>query len=179
MLPTILIIVGSIIVLFIIVAAMQSSEFRVVRSAKMQAAPATVFQQVNDFHNWKPWSPWAKIDPDMKEVYEGSPSGTGAKYAWIGNKKVGEGRMTITESTPGSLIRINLEFLRPFKATNTTEFTFTADGEQTLVTWSMFGRKNFMFKAVGLFMNMDKMVGGDFEKGLAQMRSIVEGSDKQ
>jgi hypothetical protein len=129
---------------------------------------------VNDFHNWNAWSPWAKIDPAMKQTYEGAPAGTGAIYSWNGDNKVGEGRMTLKESRPNELIRIKLEFMRPFKAINDAEFAFKPDGNQTMVTWSMSGRKNFMFKAFGLFMSMDKMVGGDFEKGLASMKSIVE-----
>jgi hypothetical protein len=139
------------------------------------SAPATApFAQVNDFHNWDGWSPWAKLDPTMKQTYEGAPAGTGAIYTWVGNKQVGEGRMTITESRPNEFVRINLEFMRPFKATNTAEFSFKPDGQNTTVTWSMTGSKNFIFKAMGLFMSMDKMVGKDFEKGLAGMKEIVE-----
>jgi hypothetical protein len=167
--------IAAIIVIFIIVAAMQPAEFRIARSAGMSAPPSAVFAQVNDFHNWEAWSPWAKIDPAMKQTYDGAPAGVGAVYAWNGNKQVGEGRMTITESRPSDLIRINLEFFKPFSANNIAEFTFAADGDKTVVTWSMSGRKNFMFKAVGLFMNMDKLIGNDFEKGLAQMKAVVEG----
>ena len=119
-------------------------------------------------------SPWAKLDPSMKKTHEGAPAGTGAIYSWSGNDQVGEGRMTLTESRPSELIRIKLEFMKPFAATNTTEFTFKPEGNQTMVTWSMFGMNNFIAKAFGLFMNMDKMVGGDFEKGLASMKSVVE-----
>src|SRR5712692_4336131 len=120
-------------------------------------------------------APMGENDPAMKQICEGAAAGTGAIYSWVGDKKVGEGRMTLTESQPSDLIRIKLEFVRPFKATNTSEFTFKPEGNQTAVTWSMSGRNNFMFKAFGLFMNMDKMVGGDFEKGLASMKSVVEG----
>ena len=140
----------------------------------MSAPAPLVFAEVNDFHRWQAWSPWEGIDPALKRTYEGAPAGTGAIYSWVGNNKVGEGRMTLKESRPSDLIRIKLEFLRPFKATNTAEFTFKPEGNQTLVTWSMSGVKNFMFKAFGLLMNMDKMVGRDFEKGLAQMKSVVE-----
>jgi hypothetical protein len=177
MLETVLIIVGivvAIIVVFVIIAAMQPAEFRIARSAMMSAPAAEVFGQVNDFHKWEAWSPWAKLDPTMRQTFEGAPAGTGAIYTWVGNNKVGEGTMTVTESRPNELITIRLEFRRPFKATNTAEFTFKPVGNQTLVEWSMSGRKNFMFKAVGLFMNMDKMVGADFEKGLANMKSVVE-----
>ena len=178
MLETILIIVAIIVALFIVVVIMQPSEFRVERSGTVAAPAKEVFAQVNDFHNWEAWSPWAKRDPAMKQTYEGPPAGKGAIYSWTGNKQVGEGRMTITESRPSEYVRINLEFLRPFKATNTAEFAFKPQGSETAVTWSMTGRKNFVFKAFGLFMNMDKMVGNDFEKGLAQMKRVVEGTAK-
>jgi hypothetical protein len=174
MLETILIIVAVIVVLFIVVVAMQPSDFRITRSASMSAAPAKVFGEVNDFHHWPAWSPWEKFDPDMKRKHEGAPAGAGAIYSWEGNKKVGSGRMTIMESRPGNLVSIKLEFLKPFKATNTAEFTFKPEGNQTQVTWSMIGKKNFLMKAFSLFMNMDKMVGPDFERGLANMKAIVE-----
>jgi hypothetical protein len=174
MLIPILITVGAIVLLFILIVAMQSSAFRIVRSATMSAPPSAVFEQVNDFHNWIAWSPWERLDPQMKRTYDGASSGVGAIYSWEGNKQVGQGRMTISESRPSELIRINLEFIKPFKATNTTEFTFQPQGSQTVVTWAMTGKKNFMFNAVSLFMNMDKLVGGDFEKGLANMKSVVE-----
>jgi hypothetical protein len=114
----------------------------------------------------------------MKQSYERARAGAGAVYTWAGNNEVGEGRMTIAESHPSELIRINLEFFKPFAATNTAEFTFKPDGNQTVVTWSMSGQKNFMAKAIHLFMDMDKMIGGQFEKGLASMKSIVEAAPK-
>jgi Polyketide cyclase / dehydrase and lipid transport len=178
MLGTILIIVlialAAIVVVLGAVVAMQPSEFRVARSATISAPASDVFAQVNDFHKWDAWSPWAIIDPAMKQTYDGAPAGTGAIYTWVGNKKVGEGTMTLTESRPNDVISIKLEFRKPFKATNTAEFTFKPEGNQTVVTWSMSGRNNFMFKAFGLLMNMDKMLGGEFEKGLASMKSVVE-----
>jgi len=160
-------------VIFAIVVAMQPAEFRITRSASIPASPAAVFAQVNDLHLWTAWSPWEKMDPALKRTYEGAAAGTGASYGWSGNNQVGEGRMTITESRPNDLIRMKLEFLKPFKATNTTEFTFKPEGNQTVVTWSMSGRNNFMCKAVGLFMNCDKMVGGQFEQGLANLKKIA------
>jgi len=179
MLKKILIAIAAIVVVFVVVVAIQPSEFRIVRSATISAPAPAVFAQVNDFHNWEAWSPWAKVDPAMKQAYEGPPAGTGAIYTWAGNDQVGEGRMTLTESRPSDLIRIKLEFLKPFAATNTAEFTFKPEGNQTVVTWSMAGENNFVAKAVHLFMNMDKMVGGDFEKGLARMRAVVEAAPKQ
>jgi hypothetical protein len=159
---------------FVVFIAMRPSEFRISRSAAMTAPAETAFAQVNDFHHWDAWSPWAKIDPTMKQTYEGPATGTGAIYSWSGDGKAGQGRMTITESRPSDLILIKLEFMKPFQATNTTEFTFKPDANQTRVTWSMFGQHNFMMKAFGLFMNMDKMLGAEFDKGLASMKSVVE-----
>jgi len=176
---------NTLIALFVIIAglvviiAMQPSDFRVVRSTSIKAPAATVFEQVNDFHKWDAWSPWAKLDPAMKKSHEGAPAGVGAMYSWSGNDQVGEGRMTLTESRPSEMIRIKLEFLKPFAATNTAEFDFKADGNQTVVTWSMFGTNNVMAKAFGLLMNMDKVVGSDFENGLAQLKAVAETIGKQ
>jgi uncharacterized protein YndB with AHSA1/START domain len=158
--------------------AMQPSEFRIERSATIAAPAPAVFAQVNDFHNWEAWSPWAKLDPAAKNSFEGAPAGKGAAFSWAGNSKVGEGRMTITESRPSELVRIKLEFLKPFEATNTAEFTFKPEGERTAVTWSMYGHNNFIGRAIGLFVNMDKALGGEFEKGLASMKSVAEASAK-
>ena len=166
---------AAIVVVFLAIVAMQSSDFRVVRSARIPAPPAAVFAQVNDFHNWEAWSPWAKLDPTAKNSFDGAPAGAGAIFSWAGNNKVGEGTMTLTESRPHDLIRIKLDFRKPFKGTNDVEFTFKFEGDQTLVKWDMSGRKNFVSKAFCMFMNMDKMVGGQFEKGLANMKSVVEG----
>ena len=179
MLKKILIALAVIVVVFIVIVALQPSDFRVARSATISAPPPAVFAQVNDFHKWEAWNPWGKIDPAMKQTYEGAPAGPGAIYTWSGNNEVGEGRMTITDSRPSELIRVKLEFFKPFAATNTAEFAFKPEGNQTLVTWSMFGEKNFMAKAVHLVMNMDKMIGGQFEKGLADMKSAVEAPAKQ
>jgi uncharacterized protein YndB with AHSA1/START domain len=168
-----------IVVAFAVIVALQPSEFRVARGTTISAPPATVFAQVNDFHNWEAWSPWAKLDPAAKATFEGPRAGKGAIFRWAGNEEVGEGSMMITESRPSDLIRIKLDFLKPFEATNTAEFTFKPEGNQTAVTWSMEGQNNFIAKAVCLFMNMDKMVGGQFEKGLASMKSIAEAVAKQ
>jgi hypothetical protein len=179
MLKKFLIAIAAIIVVFVVVVALQPSEFRIVRSATISAPAPAVFAQVNDFHNWEAWSPWAKLDPAAKATFEGPSAGTGAIFKWAGNKEVGEGSMTITESRPSDLIRIKLEFLRPFEATNSAEFTFKPEGNRTAVTWSMEGKNNFIAKAVCLFMNMDKMVGGQFEQGLAQMKSVAEAAPKK
>ena len=174
MLKWILAAVATVVVVFLIVVALQPSDFKVERSATLRAPAPAAFAQVNDFNNWRAWSPWEKIDPALKRQYEGPKAGTGAVYAWQGNKDVGEGRMTITESRPGELVRIKLEFFKPFAATNTAEFSFKPTGDSTAVTWSMSGQNNFLSKAICLFVDMDKMVGGMFEQGLAQMKTVVE-----
>jgi len=156
------------------VVAIQPAEYRVERSVTIAAPPADVFAQVNDFHNWEAWSPWAKLDPAAKYTFEGPSAGTGAVFKWSGNSEVGDGTMTLTESRPNELIRIKLEFVRPFEDTGTAEFTFKPEGNQTVVTWSMSGRKNFISKAMCLVMDMDKMLGGEFEKGLENMKAVVE-----
>jgi hypothetical protein len=159
---------------FAIVVALQPSEFRVARSAIIFAPAADVFAQVNDFHNWEAWSPWAKLDLNATSRFEGPRSGEGAVFIWSGNEKVGEGRMTLIESRPNELVRIRLDFVKPMQATSTAAFTFTPQGERTAVTWTMTGHNNFIAKAVCLFMNMDRMVGGDFEKGLENLRAVTE-----
>ena len=178
MLLKILIGVAVLVVGFVVVVALQPSDFRVTRTATIAAPPTAVFAQVNDFHNWMAWSPWEKLDPALKRSYEGAPAGTGAMYAWAGNHQVGEGRMTVTESRPSELIRIKLEFVRPFAGTSTAAFTFRPEGERTAVTWSLEGRNSFPAKAMGLVMNMDRMIGDDFEKGLAQMKAIAEAASR-
>ena len=178
MLELILIALAVIVVVFLIIVAMQPAQYRVARSATVTAPPQAVFAQVNDFHKWEAWNPWGKIDPAMKLNYEGAPAGTGAIYTWIGNKEVGEGRMTLIESRPSDLIRIKMEFFKPFAGNSIAEFTFKPEGNQTAVTWSMTGEKNFMAKAIHLFTNMDKMIGGQFEKGLAQMKSVAEAAKR-
>jgi polyketide cyclase/dehydrase/lipid transport protein len=178
MLVKILLAIAVILVVFAVIVMLQPAEFRVVRSATISAASPAVFAQVNDFHKWEAWNPWAKIDPAMKQGYEGTPAGVGAIYSWAGNNEVGEGRMTITESRPSELIRIKLEFFKPIAGNSIAEFTFKPEGNQTAVTWNMAGQNNFMAKAIHLIMNMDKMIGGQFEKGLADMKSIVEAGPK-
>lgn len=175
MIADILIITAVVLVIFIVVVALRSPDFRVARSASIAAPPAAVFPHVNDLRKWQMWSPWAKMDPNCKINYDGPEAGTGASYTWAGNKKVGEGRLTVMESCPGVLVRLKLEFMKPFQATNSAEFTFKPDGGKTVVTWAITGRKNFMFKAFSLFKDCDKMIGADFEKGLASLKALVEG----
>jgi uncharacterized protein YndB with AHSA1/START domain len=174
----ILLVLAIAIVAFVVVVALQPDDFKVTRSATVAAAPAVVFAQVNDLRRWEQWSPWAKIDPSMKQTFEGPSSGEGAALTWSGNSTVGEGKMTLIKSQPPELIHIKLDFEKPMKATNLTEFTFTPVGQGTVVTWSMSGRQNFVQKAFCLLLNGKKMVGGDFEKGLAQMKSVAEAAAK-
>ena len=174
MLKWILLGLGGVIVVFLIVVAMQPSDFKIERSATMRAPAPAAFAQVNDLQNWRAWSPWEKVDPALKRQYEGPKAGAGAVYAWQGNKDVGEGRMTITESRPAELVRIKLEFFKPFAATNQTDFVFKPSGDSTTVTWTMTGQNNLLSKAICLFVDMDKMVGGMFDQGLNQMKSVVE-----
>jgi polyketide cyclase/dehydrase/lipid transport protein len=174
MILKILIVLALILAAFVVAVLLQPSDFKITRSATVNAPAAAVFAQVNDFHKWEAWSPWAKMDPAAKNSYEGPAAGKGALFRWEGNNDVGAGNMTITESRPSDLILIRLEFLKPMPAVNTTEFTFKPDGSQTLVTWTMSGKNNFMGKAFGLIVNCDKMVGGWFEKGLASIKSLAE-----
>jgi polyketide cyclase/dehydrase/lipid transport protein len=159
---------------FAAVAAMQPADFRIERSAKMAAPASAAFAQVNDYHNWEAWSPWARLDPDAQNTFEGPASGIGATFRWSGNDKVGAGRQTIVESKPDQLIRIQLDFEKPFKDTCLAEFSFRPEGDETVVTWSMSGKRNFIAKAISLVIDCDKMVGPDFEKGLANLKAIVE-----
>jgi Polyketide cyclase / dehydrase and lipid transport len=179
MIQIIFIFLAAIVVVFAGFVAMQPSRFRITRKATISASAPAVFAQVNDFHKWESWSPWEKIDPALKRTYEGAAAGTGAIYSWAGNNQVGEGRVTIIESRPSDLIRIKLEFMKPLAATHAAEFTFEPEGDQTAVTWSMAGENKFIAKGISLLMNMDKMIGGQFEQGLAQMRSVVEATPKK
>lgn len=163
----------ALLLVLIIVVALQPDDFRISRKTIISAPAAEVFPHVNELRQWAVWSPWAKMDPEAKMTYEGPASGVGAIHAWVG-PKTGAGRMTITESRPSELIRFRLDFLKPFQATHTAEFTFEPEGGQTTVTWSMIGKNNFMAKAFKLLVNCDKMVGSEFEKGLADLKRLSE-----
>jgi hypothetical protein len=158
--------------------ATRPSEFSVSRSATFAAPAPLVYAQVNELKKWETWSPWQKKDPQAKNSYAGPASGMGASMSWAGNKEVGEGRMTIAESRPNELVRFKLEFFKPFAATNSAEFAFKEEGGRTAVTWTMRGQNNFIGKAMCLVVDMDKMVGGDFDQGLAGIRQIVEARSK-
>lgn len=175
MLKRILIGIAALVLLFVGYVALQPSTFRIERTAIVVAPPAAVFAEVNDFHNWQAWSPWAKLDPDAKATFEGPAAGEGAVFHWAGNREVGEGRMTLLDSKPDEHIRIRVDFVKPFTGTNTTDFTFRPDGPRTIVTWAMSGELTFLQKALWAFMNPDRMVGEQFEKGLASLKTVVEG----
>ncbi|MBP6217591.1 MAG: SRPBCC family protein [Oligoflexales bacterium] len=170
-------IIGVLIILLAVLASlarMQPDHFTISRSIIIKGTANEVFSQVENFHNWDKWSPWAKLDPTMEKIFEGSPSGEGAIYKWKGDKSVGEGRMTIIKSQAPEHIRIELEFLKPMAAINATEFTFKPENQVTTVTWTMSGKNNFLSKVIYLFFSLEKMIGPDFEKGLFQLKAAVE-----
>ncbi len=169
----VLAVVVVIIVGLLVFVAMQPAAFRITRSLTIPLPAAPLFALVNDFHRWAEWSPFEKLDPAMKKTFTGSPAGAGAVYAWSGNNKAGEGQTTILESKPNELVRMKLVFTGPFKATNIADFTFVPNGDQTVVTWLMTGNNNFMGKAFALMVNMDKMVGKEFEEGLRNMQKAA------
>lgn len=159
---------------FLVFANSRPNTFSMVRSATFNASPDKVFAQINDFRNWAHWSPWDKMDPSMQRSYTGPATGKGAKYAWVGNKKVGVGNMEITRSVANSNILLDLNFLKPFKANNVTEFKLTPVASGTHLNWEMRGPLNLLMRLMHLFMDMDGLVGKDFEKGLAKLKTIVE-----
>lgn len=179
MIKKLLIGLGVLLAVFLVVVATRPDTYTVSRSLEMAAPPAVVFAQVNDFHQWEAWSPWAKLDPNQKTTFGGAASGTGATYAWEGNDDVGAGKMTIVDSAADAKVKIDLEFLKPFPSRSDTTFSFEPAGTGTKATWTMEGHNNFMSKAFGLFMSMDSMIGKDFEKGLAQMKTVAEAAAKK
>ncbi|WP_269931006.1 SRPBCC family protein [Aminobacter sp. HY435] len=175
---TILAIILGIIVLAILailaLAASRPDSFVVQRSTDIAAAPETVFALIDDFHKWRDWSPWEGLDPDLKRKMSGAERGRGAVYEWDGNKKVGSGRMEIVEAFVPSKVAIKLDFFRPFEAHNVAEFTVLPQGQASRVNWMMRGPAPFMTKVMQTVMNFDKMIGKDFEKGLASLKAIAE-----
>ena len=174
---TVLTVIAAIVVLAVVVililAASKPSTFRMERSTVVKAPPETIFPFVHDFRRWTAWSPWEKIDAELKRDYSGAERGKGATYAWEG-KKAGVGRMEIIEATPSSRVLIKLDFLKPFEAHNTAEFTFTPERDGTRVDWAMYGPNRFISKLMSVFFNFDKLVGKDFEKGLAALKASAE-----
>lgn len=154
--------------------ATRPDSFKVERTQTIQAPADVVFARVADFHQWSSWSPWAKKDPAMKVTYEGVPGQVGSSYAWSGNDDVGAGKMTILEAKAPQSLKIQLDFLKPMKITHQVEFHFTAAPPNTTVSWVMNGHNTFLGKAFTLVMDMDKMIGPDFELGLSQLKSVSE-----
>jgi hypothetical protein len=154
--------------------ASRAARYEVMRSAVVQAPASAIFPLVVDFHSWDAWSPWAKLDPAMKVDFTGTPGTVGSSYHWVGNDKVGEGRMTIKEIIPDRLVRIELQFMKPWEQVATTDFSFVPDGTGTKVTWSMHGENDFVGKVFSLFFDIDKHVGPDYEKGLAGLARAVK-----
>ena len=160
-------------VAFVAFVASRPDTFHIERSGPVNAPVEVPFSLVNDLHAWARWSPFEKFDPNMKKTFEGPPAGPGAIFGWSGNSKAGEGRITILETKPFERILIKLDFFRPFKATNQATFTFIPADGGTRVTWGIDGKKNFMLKMVHLFMDMDQMIGKDFEEGLANLNNVA------
>jgi uncharacterized protein YndB with AHSA1/START domain len=158
----------------LILAAAKPDTFSVQRGATMKAPPEKIFSLINDFHQWGKWSPWENRDPAMTRIFSGAESGQGAVYAWEGNKNVGSGRMEILDASTPSKIIIKLDFLKPFEAHNTAEFTMLPQGDATSVNWVMHGPAPFLSKMMQVFMNIDKMVGKDFEIGLTNLKGLAE-----
>jgi uncharacterized protein YndB with AHSA1/START domain len=174
MFKKIVLVVVLIVAVILIIAAFKPSNFTVQRTATIQAPPEKVFPLINDYHNWPAWSPWEKLDPSMKRSLSGPPSGTGAVYEWEGNSKAGQGRMEITESVPSSKVGIRLDFIKPMEGHDNVQFNLQPNGNSTTVTWTMSGPVSYPAKVMTVFVSMDKMIGGDFETGLANMKAAAE-----
>ncbi len=158
----------------LIYGAFQPGHFQVQRTVTIQASPEKIFPLINDYHNWPSWSPYEKLDPNLKRTFSGPPSGQGAVYEWDGNTKAGKGRMEITQSVPFSKVAINLDFSKPMEGHDLTEFTLQPNGNATNVTWAMSGPLNFSGKVMTVFVSMDSIIGKDFERGLNQLKAVAE-----
>jgi len=165
--------VVAVIAILLIIVALRPADFRVERSLALSAPAILLFEQVNDHRKFSVWNPFMKLDPNVKNTYSGPDSGVGAMCSWDGNNKIGAGSATIIESKPGELVRQRMDWKRPMEGTSTVEFTFKPQGDKTVVTWAMYGKNNFMGKLFSLFMNCEKMVGPQFEKGLAELGKVV------
>jgi Polyketide cyclase / dehydrase and lipid transport len=173
MIINILLGVLAVIAILLIIVALRPADFRVERSARLSAPAILLFEQVNDHRKFAVWNPFMKLDPNVKNTYSGPDSGVGAACSWEGNSKIGAGSATIIESKPGELVRQRMDWKRPMEGTSTVEFTFKPEGDKTVVTWAMYGKNNFMGKLFSLFINCEKMVGPQFENGLAELGKVV------
>jgi len=158
----------------LILAATKPDTFQIQRAATIKAPPEKVFALIDDFQRWGAWSPWEKKDPAMKRTFSATTGGKGASYAWEGNKDVGQGRMEIVESVAPSTVAIDLDFVKPFAAHNRVDFVLAPAGDATNVTWTMRGDTPYFAKIIHVFIDMDKMVGKDFETGLANLKTAAE-----
>jgi uncharacterized protein YndB with AHSA1/START domain len=174
MLKKIVVVLVVVVAGFLAYASTRPDTLRVQRSATIKAPPDKIFPLITDLRRWSVWSPWEKKDPAMKRTFGGADSGQGAVYAWQGNSDVGEGRMEIVEATPPSKVAIQLDFIKPLEGHNVAEFTLKPKGDATDVTWVMYGPTPFIGKVLGIFMNMDAMIGKDFEAGLASLKAAAE-----
>lgn len=174
LLKKILLAIVVLVVVLVVIVSLQPNTFRIERSTTIAASAEAVFPHVNELRRWEAWNPWGKIDPNMKLTYDGPSAGVGASYAWVGNNDVGEGRATITEVRANEYVQLRLEFLKPMPGVAKAEFSFKPVEAKTQVTWAMSGTNNFIGRFFCLFMNMDKMVGGQFEKGLADLKAASE-----
>ena len=170
----ILAILAALLVVVLLWATTRPDRFQVERSADMQAPPEKIIAFIEDFHQWGAWSPFEKLDPEMKRTFSGAEKGKGAVYEWVGNSEAGTGRMEIADVVPGSKVTIQLDFTKPFEAHNIAEFTLVPVNGATRVTWSMRGPQPYVAKVIGLFMSMDSMVGKNFETGLANLKILAE-----
>lgn len=178
MLKTILLVIVVVLLVAVVgvvaLAAMKPDSLRVQRSTTIKAAPDRIFALINDFKAWPQWSPYETKDPNMQRTLSGAESGPGSVYEWRGDKNVGQGRMEITKSTAPTEVVIKLDFLKPFEAHNTARFSLVPQGDATEITWAMDGPSSFITKVMGVFLNLDKMIGTDFETGLANLKRLTE-----
>jgi len=164
---------------FLALILLQPSDYQITRTTTISAPPQDVFAQIDDFHRWQAWSPWAERDPKAKVSFDGPASGKGAMFAWSGNNEVGEGRMTLTESQSGEHARIKTDFVKPFVGSSYSDFSLKPEGGATSVSWTISGQNDFIAKAICMFVSMDKVLGGEMEKGLASMKQLVEADTKK
>jgi uncharacterized protein YndB with AHSA1/START domain len=167
--------VAALVVIILVIAATKPARFRLHRSTVIDVPPEQIFPHLVDFRKWRAWSPWEELDPNLKRTYEGADVGKGAVYSWDGNKKAGSGRMAITDATAPERLTITLDFTRPFEAHNISEFELKRRGQATEVEWALHGPQPFMFRVMTVFVSMDKLVGKDFERGLAGLKAVAEG----
>lgn len=153
---------------------MANDTYTVERRTTIDAPPSAIYPHVEDLHAWQAWSPWEDLDPDLDRTYTGPDKGVGASYAWSGNRKAGQGSMTITEASPDQAVACDLAFVKPFKSESKMRMTFAPKGDQTEVVWTLTGPQTLMTKIMGIFTSMDKMIGPDFEKGLARLKATAE-----